>query len=68
MDLHIKCTVCGTGLYNTDQCFSEFSYHCSSSEARFWDYERGSMDQTRAKEHWDESRQEIPNQVRNETP
>jgi hypothetical protein len=57
----LKCTICGSSLYNTDQCLSEFSYHCSSEEARFWDYDRGTVDQIQAKDHWDKSRQEIPN-------
>lgn len=62
MDTNLKCAVCGTDLYNTDQCFTEFSYHCSSSEARFWDFDRGSQDQVKAKEHWDQSKLEIPTQ------
>jgi hypothetical protein len=57
----LKCTICGFPLYNTDKCLSEFSYHCSSEEARFWDYDRGSAEQTNAKNHWDQSRLEIPN-------
>ena len=57
----LKCTICGSPLYNTDQCINEFIYHCSSDEARFWDYDRGTVDQTRAKEHWDKSMQEVPN-------
>jgi hypothetical protein len=52
-------------LYNTDQSLSEFTYHCSSEAARFWDYERGSTEQIKAKEHWDNSKQEIPNNVKN---
>ncbi len=57
----LKCTICGSPLYNTDQCINEFIYHCSSEAARFWDYDRGSVDQTNAKEHWDQSMQEVPN-------
>jgi|GEM_PF-3073390 hypothetical protein len=68
MDIHLKCILCGSPLYNTDQCLSEISYHCSSPEARFWDFDRGSIEQIRAKDHWDESRQEIPNKVKNEAP
>ncbi len=57
----LKCIICGSTLYNTDQCLTEYSFHCSSPEAKFWDYDRGSSDQAKAKNHWDESRQEIPN-------
>jgi hypothetical protein len=55
-------------LYNTDRCLSEFSYHCSSEEAKFWDCERGSSEEKMAKEHWDLSRQEIPNNAINKFP
>jgi hypothetical protein len=59
--MDLKCSICGSLLYNTDRCLSEFSYHCSSEAAKFWDYERGSKDEEKAKDHWDLSRQEIPN-------
>lgn len=59
--MDLKCEICGSPLYNTDRCLTEFSYHCSSEAARFWDCERGSRDEKQAKEHWDISRQEIPN-------
>ncbi|HEV3223213.1 MAG TPA: hypothetical protein VGZ90_10055 [Puia sp.] len=65
MHSSLKCTICGFPLYNTDQCISEFIYHCSSEAARFWDYDRGSIDQIKAKEHWDQSMQEIPNSSNN---
>ncbi len=65
MDLHLKCSICNSALYNTDQCFSELTYHCSSPEARFWDFERGSIEQINSKDHWDRSKQEIPNRVAN---
>jgi hypothetical protein len=66
--MDLKCTICGSPLYNTDQCLSEFSYHCSSEEARFWDFDRGTIEQIKAKDHWDRSRQEIPNSIRNIAP
>ncbi|MBS1667527.1 MAG: hypothetical protein JST58_09130 [Bacteroidetes bacterium] len=55
----IKCRVCGAFLYKTDHGNHEATFHCSSGEARFWDFERGTRDQTKAKEHWDNSRMEI---------
>jgi hypothetical protein len=53
------CSVCGEHLYQTDQCNLETTLHCSSSEARFWDFERGSLEQLKAKEHWDKSRKAV---------
>jgi len=55
----IKCTVCGLAMYATDWGSFEVTYHCSSPEARFWDFDRGTPDQGKAKEHWDKSRQEV---------
>ena len=60
MDPNLKCILCSVPLYITDRFLSEFSYHCSSNEARFWDFERGTQEQETAKKHWDLSRQEIP--------
>jgi hypothetical protein len=54
-----KCSICGASLYVTDHGNHEATYHCSSIEARFWDYERGTDEQVNAKEHWDKSRTEI---------
>ena len=68
MDTKLKCIICGNALYNTDRCLNEFSYHCSSSEARFWDFERGTTEQLEAKDHWDKSKQEIPTHPENKTP
>jgi len=66
MNSNLKCSICGYPLYNTDQALGELIYHCSSPEARFWDFDRGSIEQIKSKEHWDLSRQEIPNFIRNE--
>ncbi len=64
MEIQLTCLVCGSALYNTDQCLNEYIYHCSSPEARFWDFERGSTEQIKSKEHWDQSKKEIPNPAR----
>ena len=53
------CSVCGEPLYPTDKCNLETTLHCSSTEARFWDFERGSLEQLKAKEHWDKSRKAV---------
>lgn len=50
-----KCRVCGAPVYSTDHDKVEVSYHCSSDEARFWDFERGTPEQEKAKAHWDQS-------------
>ena len=54
-----SCTVCGSPMYITDHGNHELTYHCSSSEARFWDFDRGTFEQVKSKEHWDRSKQEI---------
>ena len=46
-------------MYATDKGNHEVTYHCSSPDARFWDFDRGSARQAAAKEHWDESIHEI---------
>ena len=53
------CRVCGAPLYSTDHDNFEITYHCSSEQARFWDYDRGTMAQEAAKDHWDRSREEV---------
>jgi hypothetical protein len=68
MDAKLRCVVCSAPLYNTDQSLSELSYHCSSKEASFWDFDRGSVEQLNAKNHWDRSKQEIPNRIKNQMP
>jgi hypothetical protein len=55
----IRCKVCGHTLYSTDWGNHQITYHCSSPEARFWDFHRGTPDQHKAKEHWDLSKEEI---------
>jgi hypothetical protein len=51
----ITCKVCGADLYLTDRGNHMMIYHCSSSGARFWDFERGIPEQEKAKKHWDNS-------------
>lgn len=54
-----QCPVCGAERYVTDHGNHEVTIHCASSEARFWDFERGTVAQTAAKRHWDQSRLEL---------
>jgi hypothetical protein len=46
-------------MYPTDRNNFEVTYRCSSSEARFWDFDRGTLDQKVSKEHWDKSLKEV---------
>jgi hypothetical protein len=55
----IKCSICGSRLYVTDKCLKESTYHCSSKEAMFWTFNRGSIDESNSKSHWDKSRLEV---------
>ena len=50
------CRICGAALYMTDHDRHEITWHCSSPKARFWDYDRGTIDQLKSKCHWDASR------------
>jgi hypothetical protein len=54
-----QCPVCGAERYVTDQGNHEVTIHCSSSAAKFWECDRGSLAQTVAKQHWDQSRLEL---------
>jgi hypothetical protein len=55
----IRCKICGNSLYSTDWGNYQVTYHCSSAEARFWDFDRGTSAQARSKDHWDASREEL---------
>jgi hypothetical protein len=46
-------------MYATDKGNCELTYHCSSPEARFWDFDRGTAEQALAKQHWDQSIREV---------
>lgn len=52
----LKCSICKSSMYQTDKGGGVKTYHCSSDDARFWDYPRGSSDQSVSKKHWDDSR------------
>ena len=55
----LTCRVCEAPMYVTDHGNHEATFHCSSEDARFWDYDRGTEEQIKAKEHWDKSRHEV---------
>lgn len=54
-----RCPVCGEKRYVTDHGNHEWTVHCSSTEARFWEYDRGTLQQTMSKQHWDQSRLDL---------
>jgi hypothetical protein len=56
---NLRCGVCGAPMYATDKGNCELTYHCSSPEARFWDFDRGTAEQALAKQHWDQSIREV---------
>ena len=55
----VICPVCQSAMYPTDHNNFEITFRCSSAEARFWDFDRGTIEQAKAKEHWDQSRKEV---------
>jgi hypothetical protein len=55
----MKCPVCGSPMYPTDRNNFEITFRCSSPEARFWDYDRGTAAQKVSKDHWDASLREV---------
>ncbi len=57
--LSYNCSVCGSALYVTNYGNYEVVLHCSSDSARFWNFERDTLEQITAKQHWDQSRKEL---------
>jgi hypothetical protein len=53
------CPVCGEKRYITDHGNHEWTLHCSSPEAHFWEFERGTLQLTLSKRHWDQSRLDL---------
>lgn len=46
-------------MYCTDHGNHEATFHCSSEDARFWDYDRLDPQQMKSKDHWDQSKIEV---------
>ena len=57
-----KCPVCGGQLYRTDAGGTSATLQCSSPEARFWDFPRGSQEQKKAHDHFMRSTVYVSNQ------
>jgi hypothetical protein len=51
----LTCRICEARLYLTDRGNHHEMFHCSSEDARFWDFDRGAPEQTKAWNHWERS-------------
>lgn len=47
-----KCPICRGELYRTDAGGHNVTLQCASDEARFWDFPRGSEENSRAHDHF----------------
>jgi hypothetical protein len=67
-----KCPICRGALYRTDAGGTSVTLQCSSPEARFWDFQRGSAEQKNAHDHFMKSTTYISNdewnKIMNESP
>lgn len=50
-----KCSLCGEHLYKTDGGGPKVTLQCSSEEAKFWNFNRGTEEQRSAHEHFTKS-------------
>lgn len=55
-----KCPICRSELYRTDAGGPNVTLQCSSSEAKFWEFPRGSEDNKQVNEHFMKSTTYIP--------
>jgi hypothetical protein len=53
------CPVCGSKRYVTNFHDLEITIHCSSIEAKFWNFGSATLAHTVAKQHWDQSKLEF---------
>lgn len=60
-----KCPICGQELYRTDAGGMSATLQCSSDDAKFWNFPRGSQEQKEAHDHFTKSTIYIPNQEYN---
>jgi len=47
-----KCSICGSKLYATHDGGMKVTLQCSSDEAKFWEFPRGSKEQKKAHDHF----------------
>lgn len=57
-----KCPVCRGALYRTDAGGLSVTLQCSSDEAKFWDFPRGSEESKKAHDHFMRSTTIISNE------
>jgi ribosomal protein L33 len=50
-----KCSICGSNLYVTHEGGIKITLQCSSDEAKFWEFPRGSKEQKKSHKHFMES-------------
>lgn len=54
-DTDLVCKICGAKMYMTDIGGTSKTYHCSSDEAKFWNFLRGSKEEKIAHKHFYDS-------------
>ena len=59
-DQNYKCKVCGSELYRTDGGGKTVTLQCSSDEAMFWNFNRGTKEQNLSHKHFTDSSISIP--------
>jgi hypothetical protein len=55
-----KCSLCGEYLYKTDGGGPTVTLQCSSEEAKFWNFDRGTEAQRVGHEHFHKSTMTVP--------
>jgi ribosomal protein S27E len=66
MSTNHKCSICGSRLYRTDGGGRSVTLQCSSDEAKFWNFNRGTEEQRKSHEHFTKSSISIPLEKWNE--
>jgi hypothetical protein len=66
MNTNYKCSICGSRLYRTDGGGMSVTLQCSSDDAKFWNFNRGTEEQRKSHEHFTKSLISIPLEKWNE--
>jgi hypothetical protein len=66
LDPSYKCKVCGSQLYRTDGGGNTVTLQCSSDEAMFWNFNRGTKEQNISHKHFMDSITHIKNEEWNQ--
>jgi len=59
-DSEHRCKICGAPMYRTDNGGKTATLQCSSEEAKFWNFERGTKEQSESHKHFMSSIMTIP--------